>query len=316
MDLAITLDSNATLPLHRQLYEELRRAILTKRLLPNQRLPPTRSLSDSLGISRTTVTQSYEQLIAEGYLQTIIGSGTFVCVPDELLISDARAFTETILPQIQLSTYAANLANATPLTAEKSRLPLSFRYGRPALEQFPITLWRKLLSRHLRSDLSFLDYANDALGYQPLREAIAGYLSRSHAVKCEPDQVIVVNGSQQALDLITRLAIDNGDTIAMEDPGYLGARHTFITHQAKLLPVAVDRAGLVVEKLRMYAGKIKLVYVTPSHQFPTGVVLSLPRRLELLAWAKATGTLIIEDDYDARISLWRSPNSSDARIKP
>lgn len=311
MDLAITLDSSAALPLHRQLYEELRRAILTRRLLPRQRVPSTRALALSLGISRSTVTQSYEQLLSEGYLQTTIGSGTFVCpkLPDELLRSDSiESIYQIIPPPIQLSTYGASLADAEPLVTADPESSISFRYGRPALDQFPIELWRKLLSRHCRSNIDLLDYATDSLGHKPLREAIAHYLSRSRAVQCDADQVIVVNGSQQALNLVTRLLINPGDWIALEEPGYLGARHTFLTQGAKLWPVAVDRSGIVVKDLVTYpAVKLKLVYVTPSHQFPTGAVLSLPRRLELLAWAQQTGTLIIEDDYDSEYRYSSSP---------
>ena len=302
MDLAITLDGNAV-PLHRQLYEELRRAILSGRLLPRQRIPSTRSLAKSLGISRTTVTQSYEQLLSEGYLQTIVGSGTFVSaqLPDDLLRSTPVEEAQKIArKQIKLSKYAADLSATDIPGITEPDAPISFRYGRPAFDQFPIELWRKLLSRHCRSDLNWLDYATDPLGYKPLRQAIARYLSRSRAVQCEPDQVMITNGTQQALYLVTRLLINPGEAIALEEPGYLGARRTFLTQGAKLLPVAVDESGLVVQYLANYPPEsIKLVYVTPSHQFPTGAVLSLPRRLELLSWAQQTGTMIIEDDYDS-----------------
>lgn len=303
MDLAIMLDGNAAVPLHRQIYKELRRAILSGRLLPRQRLPSTRSLAKSLGISRTTVTQSYEQLLSEGYLQTIVGSGTFVCsqLPDDLLHSMPVQSTHKVArPPLKLSKYAAGLSEIDVPGITEPDAPINFRYGRPAFDQFPIKLWRKLLSRHCGSDLNWLDYATDPLGYKPLREAIAHYLSRSRAVQCEPDQVMITNGTQQALYLVTRLLINPGEAIALEEPGYLGARRTFLTQGAKLLPVAVDESGLVVQALANYpAGSIKLVYVTPSHQFPTGAVLSLPRRLELLSWAQQTGTMIIEDDYDS-----------------
>lgn len=231
MDLAITLDSSAALPLHCQLYEELRRAILSGRLLPKQRIPSTRALARSLGISRSTATQSYEQLLSEGYLQTIVGSGTFVCphLPDDLLRSEPISTHLTTGPSIQLSSYGASLAGAEPLVIAEPKSLISFRYGRPALDHFPIGLWRKLLSRHCRSDINLLDYTTDSLGHRPLREAITRYISRSRAVQCEANQVIIVNGSQQALDLVTRLLINSGDWIALEDPGYLGARHAFIT---------------------------------------------------------------------------------------
>lgn len=303
MDFAITLDSNADLPLHRQLYEELRQAILSGRLLPRQRIPSTRSLSKSLGISRTTVTQSYEQLLSEGYLETIVGSGTFVCaqLPDDLLRSTpVEPIQKMTRPPVQLSKYAFRLAQTDALLQTEPNAPISFRYGRPALDQFPMQLWRKLLSRHCCANSDWLDYATDPLGYNPLREAIARYLSRARAVQCKPDQVMITNGTQQALDLVMRLLIDPGDAIAIENPGYLSARRIFLSHGATLIPVCVDASGLVVQALATDLTKqIKLVYVTPSHQFPTGATLSLPRRLELLAWAQQTGALIIEDDYDS-----------------
>ena len=302
MDLAIALDNNTAIPLHQQLYEELRRAILSGRLLPRQRIPSTRSLAKSLGISRTTVTSCYEQLLSEGYLETIVGSGTYVCaqLPDDLLHSTpVESVQKTVLP-IQLSKYAARLADMDTSLMSEPDLQISFRYGRPAFDHFPMQTWRKLLSRHCRENSTWLDYATDALGYKPLREAIARYLSRSRAVQCEPEQVIITNGTQQALYLIMRLLIELGDAIALEDPGYLSARRIFLSQGAKLLPIRVDESGLMVKDLAKYANEsIKLVYVTPSHQFPTGSILSLPRRLELLAWAQQNSAMIIEDDYDS-----------------
>lgn len=233
-----------------------------------------------------------------------MGSGTFVGaqLPDDLLHSASPPSAKKIARlSIKLSHYGAQLAELSiPETVEPDA-PISFRYGRPAFDQFPMQLWRKLLSRHLRSSLDWLDYATDPLGHRPLREAIARYLSRSRAVQCEPDQILIVNGTQQALDLIARLLANPGETIAVEEPGYLGVRqHTFLAREAKLLPIRVDELGLVVEQLATFpSDNIKLVYVTPSHQFPTGAVLSLQRRLELLFWAQQTGAMIIEDDYDS-----------------
>jgi len=302
MDLAIALDKNTLLPLHRQLYEELRQAILTRRLLPRQRIPSTRTLAKSLGISRATVTLSYEQLLSEGYLQTAPGSGTFVCaqLPDHLLQSDSvePIHRASKLP-IALSTYGASLNRPELVRVPQPDAAISFRYGQPALDQFPIDLWRRRLSRHCRLSHDMLKYATDARGHKPLREELVHYLSRARAVQCNPDQVIVVNGSQQSLDLLARLLVNQGDWVALEDPGYLAARRTFQSQGARLYPVPVDESGLVVKKLEHCPEPIKLVYITPSHQFPTGAVLSLPRRLELLAWAQQAGAMIIEDDYDS-----------------
>ncbi|MBW4555967.1 MAG: PLP-dependent aminotransferase family protein [Trichormus sp. ATA11-4-KO1] len=304
MDLAIALDSNSPLPLHQQLYQELRQAIFNGRLSPGVRIPSTRSLAKSLSISRTTVTQSYEQLLSEGYLTTVLGSGTFVCaqLPDDLLHSTPIASSQIITrPPVKLNRYGQVLSKTEDLPRIPApNTPINFRYGQPAIDQFPLKLWRRLLSRYFYKDLSWLDYSTQPLGYQPLREAIARYLSSSRAVKCEADQVLIVNGTQQALDLIVRLLIEPGDIIAMEDPGYMSARLIFQTQGAELLPITVDESGLMVKELVNSTKKpILLVYVTPSHQFPTGAILSLPRRLELLAWAQQTGGLIIEDDYDS-----------------
>lgn len=288
MDLAIALDSNCAIPLHQQLSEELRQAILNGRLLPRQRIPSTRSLSKSLGISRTTVTQSYEQLLSEGYLQTIVGSGTFVCaqLPDDLLHpAPVKSAQKIARPPLLLSKYGKVLAETDTSLMVETNVPISFRYGRPAFEHFPMQIWRKLLSRHCH-DCDRLDYATDPLGYKPLREAIACYLSRSRAVQCDPDRILITNGTQQALYLAVRLSIDWGDAIAIEDPGYLSARRIFLSQGAKLLPVNVDESGLIVKQVADTRENIKLVYVTPSHQFPTGAILSLSRRLELLAWAQ------------------------------
>lgn len=305
MDLAISLESNNALPLHRQLYEELRRAILSARLRPGERLPSTRALAASLGISRATVTQSYEQLISEGYLQGVVGSGTKVCVqlPDELLrtapVKAAAAPQQQRKPQ--LTRYGQSLDDSVPLEPPEPELPINFKSGRPALEEFPLTQWRRLLLRHCRSDqAALLDYATNLRGLPELRCAIAEHVARSRAVRCTAEQVIIINGSQQAIDLITKLLIERGDTVAVENPGYLGARRAFLAQGAKLQPIPVDENGIVVERLAALPPQlVKLVYVTPSHQFPTGVVLPLARRLELLQWAETNGAVIIEDDYDS-----------------
>ncbi|NDJ22300.1 aminotransferase class I/II-fold pyridoxal phosphate-dependent enzyme [Nostoc sp. B(2019)] len=311
MDFVITINPQAALPLHRQVYEELRQAILLGRLVPGQRLPSTRSLSQSLGISRATVTQSYEQLLSEGYLEATPGSGTFVChqIPDDLLNTVPIQSTSKVANlSLPLSTYGAGLTNRALFRLPEPQAQINFSYGRPAFDRFPIDLWRKLLSRHCRSSADVLDYTTDSMGYRPLREAIASYLARSRAVKCSTEQIIIVGGSQQGLDLITRLLIDRSDWIAVEEPGYLGARRTFLAQGACLFPVSVDESGLLVSNLTTGTiPNIKLIYVTPSHQFPTGVILSLPRRLELLAWAQKSGAMIIEDDYDSEYRYGERP---------
>ncbi len=302
MEMAINLDKYDQLPLHQQLYEELRHSILNGRLSAGQRIPSTRTLAKSLGVSRATVTLSYEQLISEGYLQALIGSGTSVStqLPDDLLqapsVTPVRKTTATGSEQLKLSSYGRNVLQLVRQTEEPALF--NFKYCRPAVDQFPVAEWRRLLFRHCRSGQhDLLDYAEDARGYAPLRQSIARYLARARAVNCDPDQIVIVNGSQQALQLCAQILINRGDMVALENPGYLGARQAFLTHGARLRPVTVDEDGIRVTALP--GQQTRLLYVTPSHQFPTGAVLSLPRRLELLAWAERSGAFIVEDDYDS-----------------
>lgn len=311
MDFVINIDPKAALPLHRQVYEEIRQAILCGRLIPRAKLPSTRSLAQLLGVSRATITQSYEMLLSEGYLETIVGAGTFVChqLPDELLnTASIPAKSPLANSSIPLSVYGESLSDRAFLRLPEAEVEISFSYGRPAFDQFPINLWRKLLSRHCRSNRYVLDYTYDSLGYQPLRQAIAAYVSRARAVKCNSEQIVIVGGSQQGLDLITRILINRGDWVAVEEPGYLGARRAFLAQGASLFPVSVDQSGLIVSRLTTdIIPNIKLVYVTPSHQFPTGATLSLARRLELLTWAQKSRVMIIEDDYDSEYRYGERP---------
>jgi len=307
MDLAITIDPESKLPLYRQLYEEVRRLVLTGRLLPGQRLPSTRRLARSLRLGRITVIESYEQLISEGYLQAKRGSGTFVSqqLPEDLLrpssVQFALSADKGVLPFLQLSSYGASLTDSEPFEPPISASLISFRFGQPETEKLPLGQWRKLWSRHCRlGHHAVFNFTYDSLGYKPLREAIVRYVVRTRALQCEADQVIIVNGTLQAINLLTHILIERGDRVVIEEPSFLDVRRIFQSHGAQLLPIPVDESGIMVEKLPACSSpKIKLVHTTPSHQFPTGAVLSLPRRLELLAWASASGVLIIEEDYDS-----------------
>jgi GntR family transcriptional regulator / MocR family aminotransferase len=303
MEFTLSLDHHSLVPLHRQVYEELRSAILTGRLGPGDRVPSSRSLARSLAVSRTTVTQGYEQLLSEGYLETRSGSGTFVCVqlPDTLLQTDRISTQIQAQPALlKLSRYAQRMQLPFHLKPEPIA-EISFRYGRPSLEQFPIALWRTLLSRHCMESRQWLDYALEVPGDLGLRTAIAHYLGRARAVQCDASHIVITNGTQQALDLILRVLMEPGEAMAIEDPGYQSARKVFLSHGVQLLPIPVDESGLSIETLYHVSNEtpIRLVYVTPSHQFPTGATLSLSRRLALLHWAQQTGAMIIEDDYDS-----------------
>ncbi|HEX7042979.1 MAG TPA: PLP-dependent aminotransferase family protein [Burkholderiales bacterium] len=306
MRAAIAVDPSATTPLHRQIYEAWRTGILSGRFAGGTRLPSTRELARALAVSRSTVTQAYEQLIAEGYLQPVRGAGTFVCreLPDAALRARPQAPRAAASPAVRLSRFGAHLGeDFTPPSAPAGAVCFS-RWG-PDLERFPFLLWRRLLARQLRlAPRTLFDYARDTRGHEALRHEIAAYVARSRAVVCTPEQVIVVSGSQQALDLCARVLLEPGDRVAFEDPGYLGARRALLAHGARLEPVGIDAEGVRVADIR---GRARLVYVTPSHQFPTGVAMSLARRLALIEWARRQRAVILEDDYDSEYRYSGSP---------
>ncbi|HWE60738.1 MAG TPA: PLP-dependent aminotransferase family protein, partial [Chloroflexota bacterium] len=261
LELPISLEDTSEIALHRQLYGHLRRAILDGRLSAGSRLPSTRALATQLHVARNTVSAAYDQLLAEGYLLTRSGSGTYVCetLPDDPLPARLRQRppatprASTTMPRrLPLSRWARLALEGARLDLGEpalTGLPFDFRHGRPAIDHFPSDLWRRLLSRRLRAtDLLELGYA-PSNGYAGLREAVADYLRRARAVRCTAEQVIIVNGSQQALDLLARICLDSGDAVVLEDPGYPGARRAFAAQDARLIPARVDAAGLVVEEL-------------------------------------------------------------------
>jgi len=326
--LAIPLDERGALSLQQQLYTRLRDDILARRLRPGERLPPSRTLATQLAISRTTVVLVYDQLVAEGYLEARQGAGTFVSrqIPDEALVATRRpqlvpirrgAEADSAGPSEPaessgphgLSVWGGRMADVHRLVwgtdgrvAERyGALPFDFRPGRPDWDTFPRQIWGRLTARQVRERSEELASYGDPAGYRPLREAVAAHLGQTRGVRCSAEQVVVVNGSQQGADLLIRLCLDPGDQTALEDPGYAGAALTLQAHGMVVSPVPVDEDGLDVAALPAPDAPLapRLVYVTPSHQFPTGATLSLPRRLRLLEWAARRGALIVEDDYDS-----------------
>lgn len=299
-------------PLHRQLYEGLRDLVLDGRIEPGAQLPATRVLARELGVSRMTVVQAFEQLLAEGYLTGKVGAGTFVSrsLPDDLLSVRRQERQESLLvvvPQVsqspgrQLSGRGAVIviASTSVVAMRDEGKPRAFRTGVPALDAFPWSIWRRVTAESFRQlPLDLLHYGDPA-GYAPLREAIAGYLGLSRGVRCTAQQVIIVSGSQQALDLIARILLDPGDSAWVEEPGYMGARAALIGAGAHVVPVPVDDEGLDVASGAATAPHARLVYVTPSHQYPLGVTMSINRRLAMLEWAHQHGAWIVEDDYDS-----------------
>jgi GntR family transcriptional regulator/MocR family aminotransferase len=299
MRAAIALDAGSSVPLHRQIYDAWRVGILAGRFRPGDRLPSTRELAVTLEVARSTVSQAYEQLLAEGYLQATRGAGTFVCreLPEALSRPPVAVTREAKRPPaLRLSALAERLRDDFRMPAQPRGFICFSRWG-PDLERFPLALWRKLVTRAMRTATpDTLDYAAQSRGLDSLRREIAAYVARSRAVHCSYEQVVIVNGSQQALDLCARLLAEPGDEVGFENPGYLGTRRIFQAQGLRLRPARIDGEGMVPGDLR---GNVRLVYVTPSHQFPTGVAMSLARRLELLAWARRHRAVIVEDDYDS-----------------
>ena len=300
-------------PLFQRVYEGLRRAILSGDLAAGRRLPSTRALAVDLGVSRTTVLGAYDQLLAEGYVTGRIGSGTFVSseLPDQEVAVTRGVRTTTPPPVLpKLSEYADRIASEVVPLPVKRAVRYDFRYGTPAVEDFPHEIWRRMIARRGRAaSLKSLRYGPPE-GYAALREAIAGYLTRSRGVRCTAAQVVIVNGSQQALDLTTRVLIDPGDAVLIEEPHYQGARKIFQAAGARLVTVPVDEDGMTTDALARPESAARMAYVTPSHQFPAGGTLTLARRLRLLAWAEANGAYIIEDDYDSEFRYEGRPVES------
>ena len=298
MRVPILVDRSSPLTLQRQIYDAWRKGIMAGRFRRGDRVPSTREVSTELSLSRATVTAAYEQLIAEGYFESSRGSGTFICreLPDQSVAGARTARRTSAAVPVRLSAYAGRLEAPIARVAAAPGVVDLTKAG-PDVDHFPFPFWRRLLLRHLRrATPTLFAHVDHAGGYAPLRREIAAYVARSRAVRCEPDQVIVVNGSQQALDLCMRVLVDPGDDVALEDPGYPGTRHLAAAHGARITPIGIGSEGLRVTDL---GGRPRLVYVTPSHQFPTGVSLSLTRRLELIEWARRHGAVIVEDDYDS-----------------
>jgi GntR family transcriptional regulator/MocR family aminotransferase len=298
--LLIRLEPGGGGTLQDQICAGVRRAVLDGVLRPGSRLPSSRALAAELGVSRTTALLAFEQLLAEGYLESRRGSGTFVAseLPDgSIQYLGARRASPPSHPP--LSSRASALAAIRPSADRIQGPPRAFRLGTPALDLFPMRVWSQLASRRLRrATVSQLDYGH-AAGLPALREAIASHVSSSRGTRCDADQVFIVAGAQRGLDLMAGLLLEPGDRAWLENPAFPGVHSALLRAGAQVVPVPVDADGIDVETGRRVAPRARVAYVTPSHQFPTGALLSLPRRLALLQWASAADAWIVEDDYDS-----------------
>jgi GntR family transcriptional regulator/MocR family aminotransferase len=292
---------------HRWLYDALRSEILAGRLRAGARVPATRDLAAQYGISRGTIVNAFEQLKAEGYLDGAVGSGTYVSkiLPDDLLEVVQAARAKPVAQRKGRRTFSDFAERVTLFTNLEVRPSRAFRANLPALDMFPAALWAQVATRRLRRVSTNLLLGCDAMGSLPLRQAVAAYLTTSRGAKCEPGQIAIVSGVQEALDLVARLVLNPGDKVCMENPGYPGAFTTFRAVGAVVHAAPLDDEGIKLSEPAFRGAR--LVYITPGHQFPTGITMSLSRRLQLLDWAGKTGALIAEDDYDSEFRYAERP---------
>jgi GntR family transcriptional regulator / MocR family aminotransferase len=287
-------------PAYRWLYESLRKAILAGHLRSGTRLPSSRRLAAGYRLSRGTIVSAFEQLKAEGYLEGNAGSGTCVAtvLPDDLLQVTAGAAEQVTGSSKSARSRLSNYARRVQLFPNfENRSSRAFRANLPALNLFPTTLWAQLTARLFRRAPASLLMVCEPLGYRPLREALADYLQLSRGVRCTPQQIAILSGTQEALDLTSRLTLNPGDGVCMENPGYPGAAMAFEALGAKIHRVPVDNEGMRPTAAALKSAR--LIYTTPGHQFPLGITMSLARRLELLERAREANLRIFEDDYDS-----------------
>ncbi|HTZ46940.1 MAG TPA: PLP-dependent aminotransferase family protein [Verrucomicrobiae bacterium] len=308
----ISVKRDSARPLHRQIYDAFRAIIVARALTSGQPIPSTRALAAELGISRIPVLNAYAQLLAEGYFEARVGAGTFI---SSSLPVEPTPTPDSSLPSHKATSASRRLARASLALPAYRRDPWLRHYGafsvsQPALDAFPLKAWANLVARHGRNPLArALEYGNP-MGLMRLREVIAVYLRTSRAVRCEPAQIMIVSGSQQALDISARVLLNPGNSVWVEEPGYWLARHVLTAAGCRIIPVPVDSEGLDVAAGIQRCRTARAALVAPSHQFPLGVTMSASRRLQMLQWARQSGSWIIEDDYDSEYRYESKPIAS------
>jgi len=300
------VDHGAGVPLVRQIYGQVRAAVLSGTLAAGTKLPSSRAMAARLGVARASVVAAYEQLLAEGYAAGRHGAGTFVA-SDLTSLSMRRRAVRSVKPRPPPAAARA-FPEFERAAAQLDARP--FGTGRTLFDARTMETWRKLSHRAVRTlganDLGYSDPA----GLIELRRSLCDYLRAARAVRCEPEQIVVTAGTQQALDIAIRVLLAPGDKVWVEDPGYPLTHAQLLLAKARPRPIPVDAQGLLVTAGHRAAPKARAAFVTPSHQFPTGVALSMARRLELLAWARASGAFIVEDDYTSEFRYSGPPLAS------
>jgi GntR family transcriptional regulator/MocR family aminotransferase len=307
----ISVDRRARKPLHRQIYDCFRHRIIRRELRAGELVPSSRWLARELRVSRLPVLNAYAQLLAEGYFESRVGAGTFIAtsLPTQHSARSLGAATAKIdnTPRRISSRAAAMPAYQRPVWAGSLG---PFQVGQPDLHSFPMDIWSKLIARYSRRvQVKGLQYG-DPMGLPELRETIAVYLRTARGVHCEAGQIMIVSGSQQALDLTTRVIVDPGAAVWVEEPGYWLVHHVLRAAGCRSVPVPVDAEGLNVTAGIRLNRKARAAFVAPSHQYPLGVTMSATRRLQLLEWAQRAAAWIVEDDYDSEYRYNSKPIAS------
>jgi len=307
----IAVDRRASEPLHRQIYNAIRSAIQKRNLSPGEKIPSSRELALDLKVSRIPVLNAYAQLLAEGFIESRKGVGTFVS--NELPGEDLNRIDFT--SRGICGKHSGRPVSSNPMPPPFVARPWMFGHGafsigQVALEHFPFPTWSRLMARHFRQvQAKFLNFS-DPMGSLEFRRTLANYLRTSRAVNCEAEQILIVSGSQQALEITARVLFDSRSRVWVEEPSYKLARNALLATGCEIVPVPVDAEGLDVSAGIRLARKARGAIVTPSHQFPLGAVMTASRRLQLLDWAEQAGAWIIEDDYDSEYRYGAMPISS------
>jgi GntR family transcriptional regulator/MocR family aminotransferase len=308
----ISVDRSAAKPLYSQIYDAFRAAIVGRNLRAGERIPSTRALALELGISRIPVLNAYAQLLAEGYFTSRSGSGSFVSTS---LLGRQEPAEERSVRSTRIRSTPRPVAQRCSLLPRYERPAWligkgAFTLSQTAVDAFPFHVWSKLVARYCKNlHLSDLQYG-DPMGFRELREAIGAYLRAARSVRCEWSQIMIVSGSQQALDISARVLLDAGSPVWVEEPGYWLTREMLSAAGCRLVPVPVDDDGLDVSAGIMQCPNARTAYVAPSHQYPLGATMSASRRLQLLEWAQRAGSWIVEDDYDSEYRFDSNPIAS------
>ncbi len=307
--LSVGIDHASSRPVSTQLYVILRDLILSGGFAAGDRLPASRTLARDLTLSRTTIIEAFDRLTAEGLIESRVGAGTYVS--KALEVERPRAPNPPVRAEDSKTPRLARaMAQSVGRFGERSRLPSTaraFTTALPAFDAFPMAQWARLSAKHWRSARDDVMGYGDPFGHAPLRKSIAAHLRANRGINCDAEQIFIVGGAQQAFYLIGSLLLNPGDRVWFENPGAIGARNSLIASGAELVPIPVDEQGMRVDEGLRVSPRFRLAFVTPSHQQPLGVIMSLERRFALLHAAQQSGAWIVEDDYDGEFSFGSNP---------